>query len=360
MFRTGEPIRIDDYGTFSGPIADSVRSSGIRSAVATPISVEGRLWGAITAGTTQHEPLPPDTESRLGQFTDLMATAIANTESRAEVERLAEEQAALRRVATLVAQGAPPTGVFDRVAAETEALLGADRVSLSRYEPGAKITVLAHRGSGAELVPTGSRLSLEGNSAQEMVWRTERPARMENFEEAHGPVAEVQRTMGVRGIVAVPVVVDGRVWGVIGASWVGEESPPSDTEGRMAQFAGLLGTALANADTRDQLVASRARLVAASDDARRRFERDLHDGIQQRLVSLSLELASAQAMAPPEHEELAGQLAQRRGGAQRCARRPSRALARHPPRDPLRGRFGAGAQVARSAVGGPGRSGPGA
>jgi len=187
-------------------------------------------------------------------------------------------------VATLVAEGAPRTAVFDAVAAEMEGLLGADRVSLSRYEPGAEITVLAHRGSGAELVPTGSRLSLEGNNVQEMVRRTEGPAQMDNFEEAHGPIAEVQRTMGVRGVVAVPVVVDGRVWGVIGASWVGEESPPVDTEERMAQFAGLLETAIANADSRGQLDASRARLVTEADEARRRLVRDLHDGAQQRLV----------------------------------------------------------------------------
>jgi PAS domain S-box-containing protein len=214
--------------------------------------------------------------------------------ARNEVERLATEQAALRRVATLVAEGAPPTAVFDAVAGEMEALLGADRVSVSRYEPGAEIAVLAHRGSGAELVPTGSRLSLEGSSVQGMVWRTERPARMDNFDDPHGPIAEVQRTMGVRGAVAVPVVVDGRVWGVIGASWVGKESPPVDTEERMAQFAGLLETAIANADSRGKLDASRARLVTEADEARRRVVRDLHDGAQQRLVSMAMTLKVAE------------------------------------------------------------------
>jgi GAF domain-containing protein len=294
VLRRGEPVRMDDYGTATGAIPEAVRSMGIRSVVATPISVEGRLWGAISAGTTRDEPLPPETEVRLGQFTELMATAVANTESRTEVERLAEEQAALRRVATLVAEGAPSTAVFDAVAAEMEGLLGADRVSLSRYEPGAEIAVLAHRGSGAELVPTGSRLSLEGDSVQEMVRRTGRPARMENFEEAHGPIAEVQRTMGVRGVVAVPVVVDGGLWGVIGASWVGEESPPVDTDERMAQFAGLLETAIANADSRGQLDASRTRLVTEADKARRRVVRDLHDGAQQRLVHTIVTLKLAE------------------------------------------------------------------
>jgi signal transduction histidine kinase len=100
--------------------------------------------------------------------------------------------------------------------------------------------------------------------------------------------------MGVRVVVAAPVVVDGRVWGVIGASWVGEESPPADTEERMARFAGLLETAIANADSRDQLTASRARLVTEADEARRRVVRDLHDGAQKRLVHAIVTLKLAQ------------------------------------------------------------------
>jgi signal transduction histidine kinase/putative methionine-R-sulfoxide reductase with GAF domain len=294
VYRTGRSARVDavDWSAVSAPIAGAGRRLGIVSTVASPILVEGRLWGCMSVAAK--EPLPLDAEERLEKFTDLVATAIANAEARAEVERLAEEQAALRRVATLVAEGAPHTTVFDAVAAEMEGLLGADRVSLSRYEFGAEITVLAHRGSGAELVPSGSRLSHEGDNVQEMVRRTERPARMEKFEEAHGRIAEVQRTMGVRVVVAAPVVVDGRVWGVIGASWVGEESPPADTEERMARFAGLLETAIANADSRDQLTASRARLVTEADEARRRVVRDLHDGAQQRLVHAIVTLKLAQ------------------------------------------------------------------
>lgn len=105
VFRTGRAARLDDYGDSSGPIAERVTAGGVRSAVATPIVVEGRLWGAMIAASTHDERLPPDTESRIAQFTELMATAIANAEARAEVARLADEQAALRRVATLVAQG---------------------------------------------------------------------------------------------------------------------------------------------------------------------------------------------------------------------------------------------------------------
>jgi signal transduction histidine kinase len=121
-------------------------------------------------------------------------------------------------------------------------------------------------------------------------------------------VAELARATGLHSSVSSPIVVDGRLWGLITASWKGERTPPADTEQRMSRFAQLLDTAIANADARAELVASRARLVAASDEARRGFERDLHDGIQQRLVLLALELRGAQALAPPDNEELAEEL----------------------------------------------------
>jgi signal transduction histidine kinase len=146
------------------------------------------------------------------------------------------------------------------------------------------------------------------------VRRAERSARIESYEGARGVIAELARAAGVRVAVGAPIVVDGRRWGVVSAGWNWGESPPADTEQRMAQFAQLLDTAIANADNRAELIASRARLVAASDDARRGFERDLHDGVQQRLVSLALELYSAQAIAPHEDKELIAQLAHVRQG----------------------------------------------
>jgi signal transduction histidine kinase len=268
----------------------------------------------MTAGTTQDEPLPPNTESRLGQFTELMATAIANTESHARAERLAEQQAALRRVATLVAEGASPAAVFDAVAAEMKGLLNADHVVVCRYEPGAELTVLSHRGSSARKVPPGVRISHEGDSVEAAVRHAERSTRIESYEGARGVIAEMARAAGVRVAIGAPIVVDGRLWGVVSAGWNWEESPPADTEQRMAQFAQLLDTAIANADNRVELIASRARLVAASDEARRRFERDLHDGVQQRLVSIALELHGVQAIAPSEDKQLNGELAHVRRG----------------------------------------------
>jgi PAS domain S-box-containing protein len=294
VLRTGRAARIDDFAPVGGPTADRARSGGIRCVVATPVVVEGRLWGAVAAGTSRAEPLSPDIESHMSQVTELMATAIANTESHARAERLADEQAALRRVATLVAEGASPTAVLDAVAGEMEALLDADQVALNRFEPGEEILVLAHRGLDAERTPVGSRVTTQGESATATVRATARPARMEGYQGADGALAELARATGLRSSVAAPIVVEGRLWGVVTASWKHEESPPPDTEERMSQFAQLLDTAIANADSRDQLNASRARLLTAGDQARRDVVRDLHDGVQQRMVHTIVTLRLAQ------------------------------------------------------------------
>jgi signal transduction histidine kinase/PAS domain-containing protein len=264
-------------------------------------------------GVRHHRAIGHPVVDPSGELAELVGTTVDVTERRhaeAELQRLAGEQAALRRVAMLVAEGASPTAVFDAVAAEMERLLDADGVTLSRYEPDDEVTVVAHRGANASKVPPGTRVSHVGENVTSTVRRSERPARREHYEGTDGAIAALARELGVRASVAAPIVVEGRLWGVTIANWRGEESPPADTEARMAQFAELLDTAIANANSRAELMASRARLVAASDEARRGFERDLHDGVQQRLVGLSLTLRAAEAMAPPEHDELIGQLAQ--------------------------------------------------
>jgi PAS domain S-box-containing protein len=298
------PARWNDWTGVPGPIAEFIRELGVRSTVGTPIVVEGRLWGALAVHTTQPAPFQPDTESRMQQFTSLVATAVANAQARAEVERLAEEQAALRRVATLVAEGAPPSAVLDAVAGEMEALLHADQVALNRFEPGDEILVLAHRGLDVARTPVGSRVSIEGESATAKVRRTGRPARMEDYERAEGPLADLARATGLRSSVSAPIVVEGRLWGLITASWKGEQSPLPGTEERMVRFAELLDTAIANADSRDQLTASRARLVTEADEARRRVVRDLHDGGQQRLVHTIVTLKLAQRAAREKDGEV--------------------------------------------------------
>ena len=294
VLKTRRPARVDNYVEVTGELAEDLREQGIRSSVATPILVEGHVWGQMVTSSSQEQPLPPDTEARLASFTELVAMAIANTEARTELGRLVDEQAALRRVATLVAEGAAPTAVFDAVAVEVEQLLDAHEVVLSRYESGAEITVIAHSGAGARRLSPGTRLSHEGESVAALVRRSERAARMAFSEAAQGAIADIARTLRVDASIGAPVVVEGRLWGVIQVGWSGEESPPAVTEERMARFAELVATAIANADSREQLTASRARLLAEGDEARRRVVRDLHDGAQQRLVHtiITLKLAN--------------------------------------------------------------------
>src|SRR6266516_2788349 len=118
VFQTGRAARLDDYAGVSGAAADVAREFGFRAAVGAPISVEGRLWGVMAVASTHEQPLPADTEARLAGFTELAATAIASAQTRVELRGFAEQQAALRRVATLVARAGPPEEVFAAVAAE--------------------------------------------------------------------------------------------------------------------------------------------------------------------------------------------------------------------------------------------------
>jgi PAS domain S-box-containing protein len=282
--REARPVRIDDY---AGQPAGTL---GARCGVACPIIVRGSVWGAIGVVRYGHaRPFGADAERRLTQFADLVATAIANADARGGVERLAAEQAALRRVATLVAEGVPPAAVFDAVAAELEALLGSDGLVLGRFEPGEEFTVVAHRGLNVAQAPPGTRMAYEPDGVIAHVRADRAPVRLQELA-ASSPMV---RDYGVRASVGAPVVVDGRLWGLAIANWR-EPRPPIDAEERLAQFAQLLDTAIANADSRDQLKASRARLLEAGDEARRRVVRDLHDGAQQRLVHTIITLKLAQ------------------------------------------------------------------
>jgi signal transduction histidine kinase len=213
-------------------------------------------------------------------------------------------------VATLVAEGAPPPAVFAAVAVEMNHVLGADHVVLGRYEPDEQVVVLAHTGSSKQRPPTGTRVGHGGENVTSLVRSAKRSARIEHGEESHGSIARIAREMGVRSSVGAPIVVEGRLWGVAVANWKGEEPPPIDTEERMSKFAELLDTAIANADSRDQLTASRARLLTEADEARRRVVRDLHDGAQQRLVHTILTLKLAQRALKANDEEAESLVAQ--------------------------------------------------
>jgi GAF domain-containing protein len=306
IWRTGRSVRIDDYAAVPGRIAAFVREQlGIGSSVGSPIVVEGRLWGALFVHSKQSEqPFPQDTESRLTDFTELLATAIANAESRAGIARLAQEQAALRRVATLVASGTPPEGLFAAVVEEVAELLPVAFAALARYESDGTMTTVATSSQVADRFPAGSRWPLEGDNVSTIVARTGRPARIDSYADATDKLGTASREWGLGSGIGTPILVEGRLWGVMTASSGPEQPLPPDTEVRLATFTELVATAIANAESRAELTASRARIAAAADETRRRIERDLHDGTQQRLVSLALELRAAQAAVPPQLGDL--------------------------------------------------------
>jgi signal transduction histidine kinase len=281
----------------------------LKSAVATPIVVEAQLWGAIGIGST-HGPLPEDAEERMAGFTQLVGTAIANAASRTNLASLAAEQSALRRVATLVARGAPPEKLFASVTEEAAQLLGVDFAALGRYESDGTVVMLAARGEpAASLFAVGTRLAVGGENITSIIARTGRPARLDGYGDDAGQITAAGRASGIRASVGTPIIVEFRLWGVMTAGTTTDDELPADTEARLASFTELLATAIANAESRSDLTASRARIVAAGDEARRRIERNLHDGAQQRLVSLALELRSAQAAMPPEMEDVRARLA---------------------------------------------------
>jgi PAS domain S-box-containing protein len=309
--RTGRAARFDTDDPAAAGMPAFVREEGIRSGLASPIVVGGELWGAVTIASLDRS-LPSGSEQRLADFTELLATAVSSAQAREDLQRLADEQASLRRVATLVAEGSAPAAVFDSVAAEMESLLDADGVTLSRYEPGVEVTIVAHSGAGADKVPAGTRWHHGGENVTSKVRRTERPARIERYAGAQGDIGELVESLGVRIAVGAPIVVEGRLWGVMIAYWSGDEVPSADTEDRMVQFAALLDTAIANADSRDQLTASRARLLTEADEARRRVVRDLHDGAQQRLVQAILTLRLAERALGTGEGDLASLIAQGR------------------------------------------------
>jgi signal transduction histidine kinase len=312
VFETGRPARIDRYADAASPLAAAAHEMGIRSSAGTPITVDGRLWGMMAAGTIQEQPLPPDTEARLASFTELVATAIANAESRAALARLAEEQAALRRVAMLVARGAVPDELFAAVTGEAGRLLGAHLAGMARYESDDTVTVLATWAAESEehpLVP--GPWPLEGGDLASTVFRTGRSVWIEDYHGVPGRIAAfVRDELGIASSVASPVVVEDRLWGVLFLhSKQTRQLLSRDAESRLVGFTELVATAIANTESRAALAASRARIVAASDETRRRIERDLHDGIQQQLVSLMLELRMAAASEPGQTGELKAQLA---------------------------------------------------
>jgi signal transduction histidine kinase len=295
ILRSGEPARIDDWSDVTGRIAEVIRTRlGFTSSVGAPIVVEGSVWGTLFVHSKRSEPLPAGTEQRLASFAELVATAILNAQAGAELRRLAADDAALRRVATLVARESPPPEVFAAVVTEIGKLLGVEDTALLRYEEDGTATVVARWGRRQEALPIGARLPVKGHNVTALVRETSRPARIDDYRTASGDIGARLHDAGTRSAVGSPIVVEDRLWGVMVAAQGIPEPLPAETEARLARFAELTATALANAQAREDLAASRARIVAAADQERRRVVRDLHDGAQQRLVHALMILKMAQ------------------------------------------------------------------
>jgi signal transduction histidine kinase len=211
-----------------------------------------------------------------------------------ELRMLADEQAALRRLATAVAQGASPAEVFTAVAEEIGPLLGAEESAVVRFQPDRSARVVAGLGPWLEVVGVGERLDFDEPPAITDVFRAGRAQRFDTPDYGTAPAAlpAYLRRAGYRSVVASPIFVEGGLWGALVVA-TKRESLPADTEDRMANFAELARIVIATAESRAELSASRARAVAAGDEARRKIQRDLHDGAQQRLVSTIMALKTA-------------------------------------------------------------------
>jgi signal transduction histidine kinase len=280
-------------------------------AVVRPVLRTAQMAGRLAGGDLSTR-MPATGVAEVGQLERAFNQMAGSLErSRDDLARLATEQAALRRVATLVAQAGPPAEVFEAVTQEVGLLCDADLARMERYEPDGTVTGVAAWSRVPVELAVGTRFDLDGVSIARGVRRTGGPVRVDSFgADDTGAIAREARAVGIRSSVGCPIVVAGRLWGVVAASTKRDDPFPPDTEARIDRFTELVATAIANAESRAELAASRARVVAAADETRRRLERDLHDGAQQRLVSLALRLRATAATIPPDlreaHQELAG------------------------------------------------------
>ncbi|GAB3902220.1 DUF4118 domain-containing protein [Microbispora bryophytorum] len=295
-----------------GPVGDDPRHCTL------PLTDDGARIGTLVvpaglpAGMTRRlrERVVPSLEAVLMAARDREAISTALAASRDELARIADEQAALRRVATSVARGVSPTEIFGAVAREMGLIVRADHTAIERYEPDRTVVLMSSwsASSGGSPSPVGSRRRLREDGLSALVLRTGQPGRIAADESTAGELGRWARDEENGIAVGSPIAVGGRLWGVMIAFFRGLERQPEGVEERMRVFTELVVTAISNAQARDELAASRARVVATSDETRHRIERDLHDGAQQRLVSLGLELRTAETAVPPGLPELKEQL----------------------------------------------------
>ncbi len=295
VLHSGQHARVNDLASVPGSWPDIASRSGFTTGVGVPILIDGALWGALFAAGRLE--LSASTEEHLTRFAELAGIAMSAAQARHDLRMLADEQVALSRVAALVVRGADLNEVFTAVAAEASGLVDDVAIVLVRLESDSSFVLVAAANSN---VPVGFRgQSQQGALLRDLI-RTGAPARVESVEDL--PWASAARESDVGPTVAVPITVESRLWGALTVSSV-HWPLPDDIENRLLKFAELAGAAIANAENKAKLTASRARVVATADETRRRLQRDVHAGAQQRLVHtiLTLKLArqSIAAASPP-------------------------------------------------------------
>jgi signal transduction histidine kinase len=294
---TSAPSRVDSIVELQSELGRSLWAErGLHASIGAPIVVAGKLWGVVTAFRTRpDEPFAPGTEFQLRDFASLVAQSIVNAESRRETAELIAELSALRRIATLVAGGRTQTEVLAAVTSEVGQLFDASTVKIVRWEgiQDEVFVVEAWSGPGVERVERGSLYHPNPGSATLQVLETGLATRSEESSPEHGPCSTI----------AAPVIVNARLLGALTASRPASVMFAPGAETRLRSFSDLAAQSIANERAQAELRASRARIVRTADETRRRLERNLHDGAQQRLVSLSLALRLAAARLPAAPEE---------------------------------------------------------
>jgi GAF domain-containing protein len=250
---TGEAARFDTDDPAAAEMPEPVRAEGIRSALASPIVVDGELWGAITVASFEGS-FPPETEQRLTDFTELLAAAVANAESRQAVTRTRRgtgSAAACRDARRRATRHRPE--VFDAVATEVGKLLDTDITIVGRYDADGMATAIGNWSAAGEGVPVGTRSAIGGRNVLTIVAETGKPARMDGYDDASGEAAEIARRYGWRSSIAAPILVEGRLWGVMLVATQRPEPFFTGAEHKLAAFTDLIATAVANAQAHDEL-----------------------------------------------------------------------------------------------------------
>jgi CHASE3 domain sensor protein len=278
-------------------------------AIARPIRRAATLTGRLAGGDLAAR-LPETGIGEIGALQRAFNAMGASLErGRDELAALADEQSALRRVATLVAQGASSDDLFAAVASEIGQLLAVEYALICRYDAnGTEMTTVGTWSRDGDAFGMPATAPVGGRNVSALVWQTGRPARLDPDDTTSGSVAPYHHELGIRSTIGVPINVQGHLWGLVAAASTGREPMPDDTETRLGRFTELVSTAIANAEAQAALTASRSRIIVTADEIRRRFGRDLHDGAPQLFVAAALRVRLARAEVPPDLPELASEL----------------------------------------------------